>query len=447
MTDAASFQPDVTLLIDLDGVIRETAVSPAFPERNLSAWLGTAWPDTLGGISADSASRMINSAKSTGACTLRHALQSFPSGYKTPMEYTIVDLGGDFGFRAIGRNLQPAADLQSRLATTQQALEHEYAKLRKAEARCRLVLQASNAPLALVDSTNLSVIEANRAAVLALGVTPQKSGRGGDSLLRLELVPQEREQLLETFTRAREHGDAPATLLHVGPDRLPWMGQASPISIDVEPVFLLQLTPVGKASESVPMRGFIPLDLLLDRMPDGLIVVDHDGVIRHVNQAFLALVEVVGKSRVVGERIGRWLCNPGADWQVLLANIRRHGVVRLFTTTMQSEAGNDTQVEISGIADTCSEKRHIGLMIRVVERRQPNTPENKGLRFGLDSITDKIGKLPLRSLVKETVGVVERHYVSEALDLADGNRTVAAELLGLSRQSLYAKLRLYSFAS
>ena len=39
--------------------------------------------------------------------------------------------------------------------------------------------------------------------------------------------------------------------------------------------------------------------------------------------------------------------------------------------------------------------------------------------------------------------MVERHYVKSALDLANDNRTVAAELLGLSRQSLYAKLNRY----
>jgi len=45
--------------------------------------------------------------------------------------------------------------------------------------------------------------------------------------------------------------------------------------------------------------------------------------------------------------------------------------------------------------------------------------------------------------VKETVGAVERHYVKEALELANGNRTAAAEILGLSRQSLYTKLNRY----
>ena len=51
--------------------------------------------------------------------------------------------------------------------------------------------------------------------------------------------------------------------------------------------------------------------------------------------------------------------------------------------------------------------------------------------------------ISLRNLVKNTVSIVEQHYVKQALELAGGNRTATAELLGLSRQSLYAKLNRY----
>jgi DNA-binding NtrC family response regulator len=37
--------------------------------------------------------------------------------------------------------------------------------------------------------------------------------------------------------------------------------------------------------------------------------------------------------------------------------------------------------------------------------------------------------------------MVERHFVEAALELTGDNRTAAAEVLGLSRQSLYLKLR------
>jgi DNA-binding NtrC family response regulator len=42
------------------------------------------------------------------------------------------------------------------------------------------------------------------------------------------------------------------------------------------------------------------------------------------------------------------------------------------------------------------------------------------------------------------VALVERHFVEAALELTGDNRTAAAELLGLSRQSLYTKLRRYN---
>jgi DNA-binding NtrC family response regulator len=38
---------------------------------------------------------------------------------------------------------------------------------------------------------------------------------------------------------------------------------------------------------------------------------------------------------------------------------------------------------------------------------------------------------------------VEQAYIKAALELTAGNRTAAAQLLGVSRQSLYAKLNRY----
>lgn len=61
----------------------------------------------------------------------------------------------------------------------------------------------------------------------------------------------------------------------------------------------------------------------------------------------------------------------------------------------------------------------------------------------LHSLTDKLGEASLKSLVNETVGAVERHYIEAALAMTSGNRSAAAKVLGLSRQSLYMKLARY----
>ena len=51
--------------------------------------------------------------------------------------------------------------------------------------------------------------------------------------------------------------------------------------------------------------------------------------------------------------------------------------------------------------------------------------------------------MPLKELVREATDVIEKLAIEAALELTNNNRASAAEMLGLSRQSLYVKLRRY----
>ena len=61
-------------------------------------------------------------------------------------------------------------------------------------------------------------------------------------------------------------------------------------------------------------------------------------------------------------------------------------------------------------------------------------------------LTELIGRVPLRDLVRETTDVIEKLSIEAALELTGDNRASAADMLGLSRQSLYVKLRRYGLA-
>jgi DNA-binding NtrC family response regulator len=54
-----------------------------------------------------------------------------------------------------------------------------------------------------------------------------------------------------------------------------------------------------------------------------------------------------------------------------------------------------------------------------------------------------VGRTPLRDIVGDTTDLIERLCIEAALELTRNNRASAAEMLGLSRQSLYVKLRRY----
>ena len=61
----------------------------------------------------------------------------------------------------------------------------------------------------------------------------------------------------------------------------------------------------------------------------------------------------------------------------------------------------------------------------------------------VEQLNELVGRVPLKNLVRETTDLIERLCIEAALDLTRDNRASAAELLGLSRQGLYAKLRRY----
>jgi transcriptional regulator PpsR len=438
-------QPDVTLFLNLDGVIREATLSPALTEEAVQSWIGQPWPETAGDLSGEKIRRMVDDARATGMSAFRQVTQRFPSGLELPMEYTTVLLGGGAGLLAIGKSLQAVAELQSRLITAQQAMERDYWKLRDVETKYRLLFDASQEPAILLNATTLRIAEANPAAVQAMGLGAQKSIAGRTFVS--EIAPADRETFQAMLVRVREQGKAPGIVVHLGKEQKPWLIRCSLMSSEPSLVMMLQLTPGWTGHTPAAALETISIDDLIERLPDAFVALDKSGNIRRANRAFLDLVEAGTKGSVVGENLTRWLSRPGADINVLLANVERHGSVRLFTTTIQGERGTTTEVEISAAGNSEADPQYLGVLIRDIGRRIGRTIKDGNLRAELGAVAERIGKTPLRRLVKETVGLVERHYVRSALGLANENRTVAAELLGLSRQSLYAKLNRYGLTA
>jgi DNA-binding NtrC family response regulator len=63
------------------------------------------------------------------------------------------------------------------------------------------------------------------------------------------------------------------------------------------------------------------------------------------------------------------------------------------------------------------------------------------------SVMEMVGSATLKDIVSETTDVVEKMCIETAVELTRNNRVAAAEMLGLSRQSLYVKLRKYDLIS
>jgi transcriptional regulator PpsR len=442
MSELGAPQPDVTLLLDMDGIIREATLSPAMSKENVDSWLGRPWSEIVDGA-GEKIQRIMQDTRRSGISAFRQITQRFPSGVEIPMEFTTVLLGGRAGMLAIGKNLQAVAELQARLISAQQTIERDYWKLREIETRYRLVIEDSKEAVLLAKAADLRVIEANRTAMMALAASGRRrEGIVGRDFL-LEIASKDREPVEAMLRRVKDQGKAPGILVHLGEQAEPWTLRGSLMTNETTPVFLLQMTPIGK-SVGATQSAQENLEDLLDCLPDAVATIDETGSLKRVNRAFVELVEIGSKDAVIGVRLSRWLSRPGADLGVLISNVQRHGAVRLLSTAVQGELGTETEIEISAAGFDNDGEKLIALVLRNVARRLSPSPDTDSLRASLASLNEAVGKTPLRKLVKSTVEVVEQHYVRAALELANGNRTSAAEILGLSRQSLYAKLERYN---
>ena len=67
--------------------------------------------------------------------------------------------------------------------------------------------------------------------------------------------------------------------------------------------------------------------------------------------------------------------------------------------------------------------------------------QNDNEKHSWEATTKLVGSAPLKELVAQTGDIAERICLETALNLTNNNKVAAAELLSLSRQSLYVKLR------
>jgi transcriptional regulator PpsR len=294
----------------------------------------------------------------------------------------------------------------------------------------------------IVDAETRKIVEANPAALQLLSAAARRLvGRpfpeGFDATGERAI-----DGLLAGVGATGRGDEVRATLESTGRD---FLISASLFRQDDSSHFLVRFRPVGadvvRAEQPDEKSKLLEV---LESSPDGLVVTTPDGQILTANRAFLDIAQLATAEQVRGQPLDRWLGRPGVDLRVLIGNLRQHGSVRLFATSLRGEYGSTADVEISAVSVTNGEQPCLGFTVRNVDKRSSGEARNpRELPRSAEELTELIGRVSLKDLVRETTDVIERLCIEAALDITGDNRATAAEMLGLSRQSLYAKLRRY----
>ena len=429
--------PDITLRLDAEGVIEDVQLSASLGHRNAEGWIGRPWSETVPVESGTKVRRMIDEARQNGYAPFRQVTQVFEEGAELPFEFTAIRYSVGPGLIAVGKNLQTVADLQSRLMSAQRAMEQEYWKLRHIETRYRMLFDASGEAVVLIRASDLEILEINPAARNLLGLV-------GSGQSFLEIIPfGERDTVRTAFQRAGEHGHAPAILVRADSSGTQWLIKATMITAEAGPQYMTRIAEVGTPTRPLDAGADWLLANLVERLPDGFLVIETNGRIVQSNGAFVEMVQGGTATSVIGADVRQWLGRPGADLRILLEHVRAHRVVGLFPTQINGEHGITRDVEISATGDRNEDPERVALFVRDVGQRlvAPQSGMHTAMPASVD--VDSIGRRSLRELIDDAVGHVERHSIRSALEMTHGNRSAAAELLGLSRQSLYSKMSRY----
>ena len=436
---------DIAIALDRDGTVKGISVSPDSPYLGcLDHWVGRDFRDFL---SDDSRSkfedRMATVLSDPEAVVRPMELNHVDNAnWEFPIRYTLHDAGEDNGILLLGRDMQPFADLQQRLVREQMARERDLERFRGVETRYRVVYDAAATPMVTVDPESGRAIDMNRAAMDLLGVKTDNLSATAFAQCFEGRRKGEFGEALKAAATADAAGGVSAVVRRNAREvrLLPEFFRASG-----EVSMLVRIETLSD-EEGTGRELSRSLARLYEFTPDAVVLTDAKGVIRDANEGFLRITDAAQLRDVEGRSIADFLARGSVDLKLILEALEKSGKVKGYAAQIESVVGMHATVDISAARLRGRTDRGIGFVIRDVTTAQARSVAEAGAAVSeeaMANVMDLVGTASLKELVSATTDVVEKLCIETAVRLTDNNRVAAAEMLGLSRQSLYVKLRKY----
>ena len=428
---------DLAIVMDDQAVILGLAFGNSeLYSKNLQAWVGKNWEETVSLESRIKVQTLLKDAKESGTSRLRQINVAIPGAADLPFLCAAIYLPNSKRVVALYRDLREVSLLQQRLIDAQQTIELDYARLRDMETRNRILFEIASSENIIIDSTQFKILEANARFVEIVGEPIKKII--GKSFLDY-LAKKDLNTVREALSKARYGSEKIEFTATFNSSNMFLI--AAPFRSANQALILISMK-VVQDTEITGVNSSQALALFaLENSADAFVVTNLQGMIMSTNHAFRKMIMVEKPEQLLHESLEIWLERAGIDLKVMLSNLQAEGSIKLFATAIRDAFGAFHPVEISASTMT-SPKTCIGFSIREVGSRiRPQYQVGQGISRSNEELTQLVGRLPLKEILNETTDLIEELCIKAALDLSRGNRVAASEMLGLSRQSLYIKLR------
>lgn len=365
---------------------------------------------------------------------------NFPSllGDDVPISMQVFGLGGG-RLLAVGRDERQAAVIQRRFIEAQRDLEMNHARLRQADLRFQTMLALSELAVFTLDGETLAVIDVNREAARRLPDGLHASiGQNFIALFDRADADEVRNTLIRAvagritiFTARLRGGEAQRF-------------QVALFRYEQASRLLVRMIDAASGDDDDGCRD---TRALFATLPHGMIITTADLRIAQVNRAFVDLAQLSVEENAINQPLERFIGRNGVDTNILVAALREQNMVRSFATILVGAFGATSEIDVDAVRLPNAKPECFGFFVRAVDRTRRTTSLDARDRAGLaERMTEVVGRVSLKEIVRDTTDVIERLCIETALGMTDNNRAAASEMLGISRQSLYAKLGRYGIA-
>lgn len=426
---------DVTLILDENGkVIDGTADPQAFPQ--LDDWIGNDWLDTVTAESKPKVMEMLAAVRRGQVQQWREVNQAHQEG-DVPLKYVLLGLGQSKHSIAIGRDMREASLLQQRLLQAQQSLERDYMRLRQLQARYRLLFEQSSEPVLIIENDSYRVREANPAAHTLLQAKP--GSLAGAKLMGL-FARGSRDKLVSLLSSSLVSHSVSPILIKPAVGESDLKLSATGFRQHGQQFILVRLSGMQPADDDKTSRQLA----ILDAMPDAFVMVDRQKRIVAANHAFVELVGAASVEQITGQPLSEFVGRPGIDLELIEEQLVKRGFACNVSSVVGDREGFEGEpIELSAVR-IGGDEPYSGYIIRPIARRLRDLPPGtRDLPRSVEQLTDQVGRMSLKDIVRESSDLIEQLCIEAALSYTSNNRASAAEILGLSRQSLYSKLHRY----
>jgi transcriptional regulator PpsR len=439
MGELVAASAGIALVLSRDGTIRDVSYkSQDLALLKADQWIGRSFVEIVTPESAQKIADMLAEVAAKGISRRRQVNHDASGMEDLPVDYVLVTAEGLDGSIALGTELRRQLELQQQLINTQIDLERRNREVTEKAARYRAQFKLSEAPTMVVGGSDLRIADANGAAATYFQTTEKKlEGSNFGALIEASV----RAGVLEQMTAARFSGDHVTLACPLA------SGQHAEISVrpfrETSAVNLIvTVNGQGTAAPAVSDRRLEAQALAL--LPEACVIVDEDGTVIDVNAHFIELAGLAGKSQVIDRNISDWLGASPVDMNVLVTRLKKLGLVRRFSSILNDSQGSARPVVLSASGYDSGGRQRIAISISENSRTDGHFRlQPSGDISAASDFSELIGRVPLKELIRDAADIIEKMCIEAALRQTGNNRASAADLLGLSRQSLYMKLRRY----